>query len=129
MPFKDEESGWTIDEHGGQTDGTGKKPPPPDQPPKNGGPPADDDLRHKDNRPKPDGNMPEYIGRYRVERELGRGGFGIVYLAFDETQLKRYVAIKVPHKKHLIHPKSADAYLTEARIVAKLRPGTFGEAR
>jgi len=59
------------------------------------------------------------IGRYRIEKILGQGGFGLVYLAHD-NQLQRLVAIKVPHRKLVERPEAADAYLTEARTVANL---------
>ncbi len=62
---------------------------------------------------------PGQIGRYRIEKVLGKGGFGIVYLAHDE-QLERQVAIKVPHDKLVLQPEAAAAYLTEARTVANL---------
>src|ERR1700684_3650840 len=64
-------------------------------------------------------DLPQRIGRYRVERILGEGGFGRVYLAHDE-QLQRLVAIKVPHRKLVDRPEAAEAYLTEARTVANL---------
>ncbi len=64
-------------------------------------------------------NLPERIGRYRVERVLGKGGFGLVFLAYDE-QLERHVAVKVPHAKLVSRLEDAEAYLTEARTVANL---------
>ena len=63
--------------------------------------------------------IPARIGRYQVERRLGRGGFGVVYLAYD-GQLGRHVAIKLPHQRLTSQPEGVAAYLAEARIVARL---------
>jgi serine/threonine protein kinase len=63
--------------------------------------------------------QPGWIGRYRIERVLGQGGFGLVYLAHDD-QLQRLVAIKVPHSWLVSRPKDAEGYLIEARTVANL---------
>jgi eukaryotic-like serine/threonine-protein kinase len=58
-------------------------------------------------------------GRYRLDRVLGEGGFGRVYLGYDE-ELQRQVAIKVPTKERFQKPEDAEAYLAEARTVASL---------
>jgi serine/threonine protein kinase len=63
--------------------------------------------------------QPRRIGRYRVERLLGEGTFGRVYLAHDD-QLDRPVAVKVPHRRLVSRPADAEPYLLEARTVAKL---------
>ena len=58
-------------------------------------------------------------GEYSLQRELGRGGMGIVYLARD-VQLDRDVAIKVL-PSHLARPReSRERFLREARTAAGL---------
>jgi len=61
--------------------------------------------------------------QYRLERELGRGGMGVVYEATD-TALERGVAIKVVHPELSHHDAIVRRFLSEARMIAKLRhPG------
>ena len=62
---------------------------------------------------------PERIGRYRIETLLGRGGYGLVYLAHDE-QLNRPVAIKLPNPERIAHAEAVEGFLAEARTLAKL---------
>src|SRR5208337_3754878 len=62
---------------------------------------------------------PTKLGRYIILRRLGQGGFGEVFLAHDED-LDRPVAIKVPRPERVSRPEDIEAYLNEARIVAKL---------
>ncbi len=64
-------------------------------------------------------STPTQIGRYRVERLVGTGGFGLVYLAHDDL-LQRLVAIKVPHPQFVAQKTDFEAYLAEARTVANL---------
>jgi tetratricopeptide (TPR) repeat protein/tRNA A-37 threonylcarbamoyl transferase component Bud32 len=58
--------------------------------------------------------------QYRLERELGRGGMGVVFLATDTT-LDRRVAIKAVHPDLAAHPSISRRFLAEARTIARLR--------
>ncbi len=62
--------------------------------------------------------LPSTIGKYQVEAEIGRGGFAVVYRAFDPT-LKRQVAIKTPHAS-LVDQETANRFLREAQLAASL---------
>lgn len=58
-------------------------------------------------------------GEYSLERELGRGGMGIVYLA-REVQLERLVAIKVLNPALAASAEARERFLREARTAANL---------
>jgi len=58
-------------------------------------------------------------GRYFIDRELGRGGMGVVYLA-REVQLDRMVAIKLLPPHLAAEDELRARFLDEARLAARL---------
>lgn len=62
---------------------------------------------------------PDRIGAYPIEREIGRGGMGIVYLARDE-ELDRAVAIKVLPDSVSDDPVRLARFDREARMLGAL---------
>src|SRR5260221_4767091 len=72
------------------------------------------------------------LGRYRLERELGAGGMGVVHAAFD-PDLERRVAIKILRagnppaaEQRLLREARAMARLTHPNVVTVYEVGTVG---
>src|SRR5687768_13948384 len=63
--------------------------------------------------------QPVVAGRYSLERELGRGGMGVVFLARD-VALERPVALKLLPLSFALDPEPRERFLREARTAAKL---------
>jgi len=68
-----------------------------------------------------DTQIPETIGKYRIQQELGQGAMGVVYRGYDE-QIDRIVAVKVLHS-HLLSGAQGEEFLQrfiqEARAAAR----------
>lgn len=66
-------------------------------------------------------DVPQFIaGRFRIEREIGTGGMGTVYLA-THLGLERPVAVKIIRREFAGDADVTDRFLREARTMAKLR--------
>jgi tRNA A-37 threonylcarbamoyl transferase component Bud32 len=66
-------------------------------------------------------DIPQIIaGRFRIEREIGKGGMGTVYRA-SHLGLERPVAIKVLKQEVASDPEVAERFMREARTMARLR--------
>ncbi len=59
------------------------------------------------------------FGRFQILRTLGRGGFGIVFLAWDPL-LRRQVALKVPQPEIVVTPEARKRFQREAHAAASL---------
>lgn len=59
------------------------------------------------------------IGRYALIAQLGQGGFGVAWRAFDES-LRREVAIKLPRADRLQTADQRREFFREAQILAQL---------
>lgn len=64
-------------------------------------------------------HLPDRIGDYRVQKLLGRGGMGAVFLARDETA-GRDVAVKVVHPQLLWYGKARERFEREIRALARI---------
>ena len=58
--------------------------------------------------------IPDRLGPYVIERELGRGGMGVVFVARDAADVR--VALKVIHPSHANEPAYAERFVREARL-------------
>ena len=63
---------------------------------------------------------PKMLGKYQIEKRIGAGGMGTVYLAKD-TQLKRVVALKVLAQDKAQNPTLVKRFKAEAQAAAQLR--------
>jgi serine/threonine protein kinase/WD40 repeat protein len=64
-------------------------------------------------------SVPQQLGEYRIVREIGRGGMGIVYEAVQGS-LGRQVALKVLPFHGLMNPVHLERFRREARAAARL---------
>ena len=63
--------------------------------------------------------IPRQFGRFTIVRELGRGGFGIVFLA-EDSRLRRHVALKVPRPEVMVTAEFRRRFLREAEAASRL---------
>jgi serine/threonine protein kinase/WD40 repeat protein len=64
-------------------------------------------------------SLPERLGDFRILREIGRGGMGLVYEA-EQVSLSRRVALKVLPRRALLEAESLARFRRESRAAAGL---------
>lgn len=79
----------------------------------------EDSAAAQSHRMTADGRELTQLGDYRIVREIGRGGMGIIYEAVQES-LGRHVALKVLPWNALLNPTHLKRFQREARVAAAL---------
>lgn len=70
--------------------------------------------------PPPGDGSPKRLGKYIIDRKIGQGGMGAVYLGRD-PELKRQVALKVLPRDKAENPTLVKRFKAEAQAAAQLR--------
>jgi tetratricopeptide (TPR) repeat protein len=82
-----------------------------------------DEIPRGPGRSGPVADEPQSIGRFRIVRRIGRGGFGTVFEAYD-TELDRMVALKIPRQELPETATDFQRFTREARNASQLHhPG------
>jgi len=68
----------------------------------------------------PEGRPLTQLGEYRILREIGRGGMGVVFQA-EQEKLERIVALKILPSANEIDPRQLARFQLEARAAALLK--------
>ncbi len=63
--------------------------------------------------------MPTQFGRFEIREEIGRGGYGIVFLAFEQTT-GREVALKIPNSTAILREELLERFQNEAKAAGVL---------
>jgi WD40 repeat protein len=74
--------------------------------------------RARRSQPQP-ATAPRRVGRFEIVREVGRGGFGVVFAAID-PRVGRQVALKVPRPEVLVDATARERFLREAKAAGGL---------
>ncbi|MFO0804581.1 MAG: serine/threonine-protein kinase [Gemmataceae bacterium] len=76
------------------------------------------DSHHRFAPPSEPGEIGRF-GKYRIQKQLGHGGMGAVYMAFDE-RLRRRIALKLMLEALAKNPVDRERFLREARAAAQI---------
>ena len=69
--------------------------------------------------PEPSAAIPEQLGEFRLQKRIGAGGMGVVYLA-EQQSLKRIVALKLVRPEQRFFPGARERFRREVEAVARL---------